>query len=159
MHQFLAHFYTWSSHTRLSLALSKSTWAFPVVETFHIVGMTLLLGSVLVLNLSILGVGLKKPAELARDVRPFLLLGLGTMLCTGIPMFMTSAGYYAPNPAFKIKMSLLLCAMLLQLAIHKVPGMYTGRLIGKVTAFFALLCWFTVAYAGRAIAFPNLFGA
>jgi hypothetical protein len=128
------------------------------VETFHIVGMTLLLGSVLILNLSILGVGLKKPAELAKDVAPFFLVGLATMLTTGIPMFMTSAAYYGPNPAFKIKMSVLVCAILLQVAIHKIPGMYAGRLLGKVTAFLALLCWFTVAYAGRAIAFTNLFG-
>jgi hypothetical protein len=159
MHSFLPHFYHWCSHTWIGMTLAKSTWAFALVETVHIVGLTLLLGSALVLDLSILGVGLKKPADLAKDVMPYLLMGLVVMLSTGIPMFMSSASYYAPNPAFKIKMCMLVVAMVLQLGVAKIPGMYGGRLLGKVTALIAILSWFTVAYAGRAIAFTNLFGS
>ena len=103
MHSFLTQFYHWCSHTWIGTTLAKSAWAFAAIETVHIVGLTVLLGSALVLHLSILGVGLKKPAELAKDVMPYLFGGLAIMLTTGIPMFMSSPTYYAPNPAFRIK--------------------------------------------------------
>ena len=158
MHSFLTQFYHWCSHTWIGTTLAKSAWAFAAIETVHIVGLTVLLGSALVLHLSILGVGLKKPAELAKDVMPYLFGGLAIMLTTGIPMFMSSPTYYAPNPAFRIKMSLLLLAIVLEVAILTTPALYKETLLGKVTALVTLLCWFAVAYAGRAIAFPNLFG-
>ena len=49
-------------------------------------------------------------------------------------------------------------AIATQTAIHRVPGMYSGSLAGKSSACVSLLCWFGVAYAGRAIAFTNLLG-
>ena len=69
-----------------------------------------------------------------------------------------TATSYSINGPFAIKMTLLVCAIAVQMAIHIVPGSYRGSVAGRVAACASLLCWFGIAYAGRAIAFTNLLG-
>jgi hypothetical protein len=89
---------------------------------------------------------------------PWALAGLLISIGTGVPMFMSAATSYGINGPFAIKMTLLVCAIALQVAIHNVPGSYTGSIGGRVAACVSLFCWFGIAYAGRAIAFTNLLG-
>lgn len=159
MHHRLLHFYHWCTHTALGHWLANSSWGFAVVETFHVLGLTLLLGCVFVMNASVLGLRVSpSPKELAAELKPYWVASLLVMLSTGIPMFMSAADYYAPNPAFAIKMSLLLAAIALQLLFFIVPAIYQHSRWSKPLACLTLLCWFGIAYAGRAIAFTNLFG-
>jgi hypothetical protein len=140
--------------------VSKSTWGFAILETFHIVGLTVLLGTIFVINLTVLGVGMRQPAgRLARELAPWTIAGLLVMIGSGVPMFMSSAVGYASSVPFLIKMTLLTSAIALQVAIHSVPRMYDGTAWGKLAACLSLVCWFGVAYAGRAISFEILFGA
>ena len=119
----------------------------------------MLLGSIFVVNLAVLGFGMGRPAaRLARDLAPWGLAGLVVMACSGVPMFMSAAVTYSGSVPFVIKMSLLLSAIALQLAIHRISGMYDGSAFGKLAACVSLACWFGVAYAGRGIAFEVLFG-
>jgi len=139
--------------------ISQSMWGFAVLETIHIIGAVLLLGSIVVLDLKVLGVGLRQPAaRISREVAPWGLAGLALMVGSGIPMFMSAAVTYSGSMPFALKMTLLATAIGIQFGIHKVPGMYTGSATGKAAASLALLCWFAVAYAGRGIAFEVLFG-
>lgn len=154
-----AEFFEWCIHTAIGQVISKSLWGFAIAETFHIVGLTILLGAILLINLTVLGFGVKRPARrVARELFPWVLSGLLLMIGSGIPMFMSSAIVYATSFPLLVKLVLLLSAIALQAIIHNVPGMYEGSISGKASASLALICWFAVAYAGRAISFEILFG-
>ncbi len=140
--------------------VSTSMWGFAILETFHIIGLTIVLGTIFVINLTVLGVGTRQPADqLARELAPWTIAGLLVMMGSGVPMFMSSAVGYAGSVPFLIKMTLLTSAIILQVAIHRVPHMYDGTALGRLAACLSLVCWFGVAYAGRAISFEILFGA
>ena len=81
------------------------------------------------------------------------------MIVSGVPMFMSAAVTYGGSIPFVIKMTLLITGLTLQLAIHRVSGMYDGSGIGKLAACLSLACWFGGAFAGRGIAFEVLFGS
>jgi hypothetical protein len=159
-HLLPASFFRWCVDTRVGMWVSKSMWGFAILETFHIIGLTIVLGTIFVINLTVLGVGARQPAaQLAREVAPWTIGGLLVMIGSGVPMFMSSAVGYGGSVPFLIKMTLLVSAIALQVAIHKVPRMYDGTAWGKLAACLSLVCWFGVAYAGRAISFEILFGA
>jgi len=152
-------FFQWCIQTPLAKAISQSMWGFAMLETVHIIGLTMLLGSIFVVNLTVLGVGMRRPAALlARELAPWGLGGFILMIASGVPMFMSAAMTYSGSVPFAIKMSLLVSAIAVQLSIHKIAGMYDGSAAGKLAACVSLLCWFGVAYAGRGIAFEVLFG-
>jgi hypothetical protein len=151
-------FFEWCAATAIGKFIAASVWTMPILETFHIMGLVFLLGAAFTLNLTVLGVGMRMPSErLARYLFPWALGGLLIAIVTGIPMFMSAAPLYGKSGPFALKMSLLVSAIVLQIAIHKVHGMYRST-IGRVAAVVTLVCWFGIAYAGRAIAFSNLLG-
>ncbi|HLK46780.1 MAG TPA: DUF6644 family protein [Bryobacteraceae bacterium] len=152
-------FFQWCVNTPLARLISQSMWGFAVLETFHIAGLVMVLGSILVVDLTVLGFGMRQPAErLARQVAPWGLAGLVVMIASGVPMFLSAAVTYSGSTPFAIKMTLLACGMGLQLGMHARSGMYAGSGAGKIAACLSLICWFGVAYAGRGIAFEVLFG-
>jgi hypothetical protein len=80
------------------------------------------------------------------------------MAASGIPMFMPAAVIYSASIPLVIKLGLLISALALQFAIHKISGMYDGSVAAKLAKGLSLVCWFAVAYAGRGIACEALFG-
>jgi hypothetical protein len=156
-HVFPASFLPWCVATPLAKYVALSVWSFPILETFHIMGLTLLLGSVFSLNLTVLGVGVRMPGDvLAKQLFPWAVAGFLLMVGTGIPMFMSAAPVYGDSRPFSIKMTLLVTAIVVQTAIHRIPGSYAGSRMARIAACVSLFCWFGIAYAGRAIAFTNL---
>ena len=63
-------------------AIRSSTWLFPFIEAFHLVGLAMVGGAVLLVDFRLLGLGLKRQpvAELARDAQPWL-IGVPKLLC------------------------------------------------------------------------------
>jgi hypothetical protein len=158
-----ASFFRWCVATPIGSYFHTSLWGFAILETFHILGLTLLLGTIFVVNLSVLGLGLRQSVDrIARELAPWTVAGLLLMIGSGVPMFMSSAIQYGSSFPFLIKMMLLLSAIALQVAIYRKatkPGVTEGSRVGRLAACLALICWFGVAYAGRAISFEILFGA
>jgi hypothetical protein len=151
-------FFRWCSSTWIGKYIAHSVWTMPILETFHIMGLVVLLGAAFVLNLTVLGVGIRVPGStLARQLFPWALGGLLLAITTGIPMFLSAASLYGHSGPFAIKMALLISAIALQVSIHNVRGLY-GSTMGRAAACLSLICWFGIAYAGRAIAFSNLLG-
>jgi hypothetical protein len=135
-------------------------WGFAVLETIHLIGLVLVLGSIFVINLRVLGFGVKQPvAQLTRDVAPWGLAGFVLMVGSGIPMFMSAAITYSGSEPFLVKMILLLSAIVLQIVIYGLFRKEGNVMPRKLVALLSLVCWFGVAYAGRAIAFEILFGS
>jgi len=139
--------------------IRDSQYGMPLVQSVHLVGLTLLLATVLVLNLRLAGVALKdSPLDwLAQQLRPWMLVGLAVVVLSGLLIFVgTPAKYLASNP-FRVKMAALGLAMLFQYGMLRQfaapDSAPRSRAVRLVVAALSLTLWFTVGWAGRAIAF------
>ena len=153
----LLPFFEWCEATGLGRTIRESLWAFPVVEAFHLVGLSLLGGALLVVDLRLLGWGLKDGtiADLNRQARPWLLAAVVIMLGTGVMLFLSEAIKCYYNTAFWVKISTLPFALAFTLTVKERfarSAMYTSaesQWVGTAD----LLLWFIVAAGGRWIGF------
>ena len=125
--------------------LIKDTWLFPVIQSIHLVGLTLLVGTIALVDFALLGFGIRRvPAsQLARRLAPWTTAGLITMFATGPLLFWSDWVRYVKNPAFVVKMALLAVALAVHFSIDR---------RGKWGAVLSLAAWSCVVLAGRAIA-------
>ena len=153
----LLPFFEWAEATGLGRIIRESLWAFPVVEAFHLVGLSLLGGALLVVDLRLLGWGLTDGtiADLNRQARPWLLAAVVIMLGTGVLLFLSEAIKCYYNTAFWVKISTLPFALAFTLTVKERfarSATYTSATSQWVGAA-DLLLWFIVAAGGRWIGF------
>jgi hypothetical protein len=152
-------YFLWIENTRLGHGIRESKWTFTLSEVAHLLGLTVLLGTTLLLALRLFGFVLQKKsvASIARELKPVSIGALGVTLLTGTLLFSSEATKCWGNIAFRYKMLFLFLALLFQFTgLQKVARAEDRRfspLTRKVTAFIAVFLWFGVAIAGRAIAF------
>lgn len=153
-------FFQWCEGTFIGETVRTSVWLFPVIEAIHLLGLSLLGGAVLILDLRLIGVmlGSEPIAELARSTRRWVVVGVTTMILTGVPLFLSEAVKCYYNPSFWVKMVTLPVAVGFTIAVRrwiaKRPPAATSpqtRLAGAIS----MLLWFTVAAAGRWIGFSS----
>lgn len=155
----LMSFCQWIDYTWFGHGVRDSVWLFPFVEIFHLLGLGLLGGTVLLLNLRLLNLDFRSEptSELARDVRPWMLLGLGVMLVSGFFLFSSESVKMFGNPAFRFKMLFLLLAVLYTFTFYrKVTSARETELSPvwrKLAALVSVLLWAGVGLAGRAIGY------
>jgi hypothetical protein len=148
--------FLWFDHSALANVIRDSTWAFAALEVVHLLGLTLLLGSIAVLDLRLLGGGLKDQSvtEIALDTSPWTMIGLATVTLTGIVMAVAEANRLYGSGPFFIKMLLFALAVILTFTFHR---KITRSEPTAAAAFWgglaSLVLWFGVGFAGRAIAF------
>jgi len=144
--------------TGLGTAIRDSSWLFPVIETVHLIGLALLGGAVLMVDLRLLGFGLRERpiAFLVDQTRPWLLVALATLIATGVPLFLSEAIKCYFSPAFWVKMGALVLALAYTLGVRNrlaptlgASALWPARALGLVS----LALWLTVAAAGRWIGF------
>ncbi len=142
-------------------AIRESIWLFPAIEAVHLLGLALLGGAVLILDLRLLGFGLTNApiSQLERQTRPWLVAALLTMLITGVPLFLSESLKLYDNQAFWIKLAALACALLATLTIRihialrlDISRINTG-LRHRALATISLSLWLIVIIAGRWIGF------
>ena len=82
-------FFEWLEYTALGTAVRESLWAFPIIEAVHLLGLGLLGGALLLVDLRLWGTGLTKQpiAAVVRHAHPWLVAGAVLMFLTGIPWF------------------------------------------------------------------------
>ena len=153
----LLPFFEWCEATALGLAVRESVWLFPVVEAVHLLGLCLLGGALLVVDLRMLGAGLTRtPLQmLARQARPWLMAGVGTMVATGTVLFLSEAIKCYYSQAFWVKITTLPVALLFTFAVRQrvALGEHTTTRLAAATGAISIALWFTVAAAGRWIGF------
>jgi hypothetical protein len=153
----LLPFFEWCETTAIGQGIKDSAWLFPVIEAVHLLGLSALGGSLLVLDLRMLGLGLRRQsiAALAENTRAWLLGSLAVMIVTGTALFLSESVKCYYSEAFWLKITTLPVALLFTLTIRRRVALAgTGttlrtRLVGLVS----LSLWFTVAAAGRWIGF------
>src|SRR5262245_41119370 len=97
----LLPFYEWVDSTRLSQFLQASTYTFPVVEVFHLVGLTIFLGAAVLVSLRLLGLGLKEPAsQIQQGIWAWTWVGFLSVGITGIILLIAEPIKLAHNAAF-----------------------------------------------------------
>jgi hypothetical protein len=155
----LYEFAQWSEATGLGKMIRNSQYAFPIVEFFHLAALAVIGGAVLVVDMRLLGLGLKKTsvAQLARDAQPWMTGSLIVMLASGIALYTSEATKCYQSPAFWIKMISLLLAMIFTYTIRRRTAAADEQGISpfacKSVGVLSIALWFTVAWGGRWIGF------
>jgi len=123
----------------------KNSWLFPVIQSVHLSGIALLVGTIVIVDLRLLNLALRqhKVSEIARRFAPWTRAGTAIMLITGPVLFASDVPRYIHNPAFIFKMAVLLVALTFHFMVEK---------RGKVAAWISIALWTFVVLGGRAIA-------
>jgi hypothetical protein len=151
-------FFYWCERTPVGAMIKQSKWSFAVIETVHIMALAVLLGSFLIVDLRLFGVGMRRQtvAEVASQFAPTSWVSFAVMVATGIPMYLSEAVRLSTSAPFFYKMVFLSLALLFHLTVHRrstKSGSEAGTGLAKVAASLSLVCWLAVALAGRAIAY------
>ena len=148
--------------TGLGRMMRESLWAFPIVETIHIAAFAIVVGSIVVLDLRLLGLSRRVPlARLASHVLPWTLLAFGVAVLSGLTMFTAHAADYLGNGVFMLKMGLILAAGLNAAALHMGAlqasaawDVETGPPARvRVAAAASIVLWLGVIACGRLLAY------
>ena len=137
----------------------ESNWLFPVIESVHLLALALLGGSILIVDLRMLGLGLsgREVKEIAREARPYMNVALVLMISTGIPLFLSEPIKCYYSPAFWVKMWTLAIALIYTYTIRtKTTRMDVVQNTARrqvLVGALSIALWFTVASAGRWIGF------
>jgi hypothetical protein len=145
------------SQSHLGRAMQTSKWDFAIIETIHLLALAVLGGSVLVVDLRLLGLIMKD--ESARNVRrglSRLLLGsLVVMILSGVCLLSEEAGKCYYSSAFRWKMALLASAVTFYFTFHRRALIATDKgaacVWSRVAGIVSLTLWLGVGVAGRAI--------
>ena len=145
-------FATWCQQTALAEAIRSRPWPYPAIETFHIAGMVLVFGTILILNLRVFGLILRSEpvSQIAHDLTPLTFIGLGVQLVSGSLMFVTSAMKFTENALFGIKIGLVIAAVAYHFAVHRKAAIArdtpTDRL--RLSAAVSFVLWAGVVLTG-----------
>jgi hypothetical protein len=159
LHTFIERFVQWCYYSKDYAFVRDSKYAIPLLQSLHLAGLTLLLGTTVLLNIRLLGIGFRKlPLPLITDqLWPWSKAGLVLTICTGIMVFLPDPTRYAQSGPFRLKMLLLCLALLYQFTIFRKAvrrdPQSRPRIRNAAVAAISLLLWFGVGWLGRAIAF------
>ena len=155
----LWHFAQWSESTALGTAIRNSQYAFPIIEFFHLAALAVIGGAVLIVDLRLLGLGLRKTpvAVLASDAQPWVTGSLIVMILSGVSLYTSEATKCYQSFAFWIKISSLILVMIFTYTVRRKVALADERrvppLASKAVALASVSLWFAVAWGGRWIGF------
>jgi hypothetical protein len=154
----LLPYFEWVEATTIGHTIRQSLWLFPVIEAVHLLGLSVLGGAVLIVDLRMLGAGLRNHAisQVARDARPWFVGALVIMLLTGWALFSSEAIKCYYNFSFWVKITTLPVAIVFAFVVR--DRIAAGAALNattrpRVVGLLSMVLWFTVAAAGRWIGF------
>jgi len=152
----------WLQATPLATTISENEILFPWIEAIHVLAITLVVGTISIVDLRLLGLASRDVAigRLLRELLPWTWGAFVVAALTGGLMFSSNATTYAHNSFFQRKMIFLALAGV-NMAIFHVLGRHIGRwdgtgdtpLTAKAAGGFSLLLWICVVACGREIGF------
>jgi hypothetical protein len=142
---------------------SLGGWGYAFINLAHILGIATLSGSVLVLDLRLMGLHREVPLQsIASNTLPLMVIGFITALVSGLCLLSANASEYAGNPFLLIKFSALAVALINILLIGKIPAWkkrsdvdvaIADKNILALAGSISLLSWLVVIGCGRLIAY------
>lgn len=153
----------WLESTAVARLIQESTYGFPIVVAVHILGLTFSVGTLLWVDVRMLGPGLRelRVSEVYHALAPWFLGGFALMLISGATLFVAFATSAYANGYFRLKMILLLVAGLNALVFHRVTqrGATLWDAAGRPPAsvrlagLASLVAWAGVILAGRMMSY------
>ncbi|MGD0909348.1 MAG: DUF6644 family protein [Candidatus Acidiferrales bacterium] len=159
----LFHLCQWLYASSFGTAIRESQYGFPLIETAHVLGITVLVGTVAIVDLRLLGLVMKREpvSDVLEQVLPLTWGGFVIMFVSGSLLLLSKAELYYGNPLFRIKLGLLLLAGLNPLIFHSTvyrsvsawgESQVTPKR-AKLAAVLSLTLWSAIVVTGRAIAY------
>jgi hypothetical protein len=137
---------------------SESIWAYPMILTMHTVGLGIVVGAAVIVDLRLLGVGPGIPLEEVKRVFPIFWLGFFINLVSGLMLFVSEAEDKATQPVFLIKLLLVAIGVIVTARIRRrlfgvgSPPMRAAS-SGRTLALTSLVVWGGAIVAGRLMAY------
>ncbi len=161
--QILYSFCYWLGNTAMGRSIHDSAWMFPVIETVHLFGVVVLVGSTSVLDLRLMGVAFKDytVSMLAQRFLPWIWGGFVVQVVTGVLLFSSEATKMYGSDVFRAKMLMIAAAGINALVFHTLAYRSVGKwerdpvapLSARFAGAFSILLWFGIVGAGRWIAY------
>ena len=160
----MAHFLAWLEASQLGVfTRSLGVWSYGVINLVHILGIILLFGSILILDLRLLGAWRQIPlAVLSRPTTTMAQIGFVLVVCSGIPMITVKPTDYIDNPFLLIKFPAIALALLNVWLVHRSPAWQAHRTRDLLPderrrlaggAALSLIFWLTAITSGRMIGY------
>ena len=161
----IAGFLEYLESSSLAVGIRDSLYMFPVIEAFHVLGLTLVFGTISIVDLRLLGIAsTRRPfTRIAADIVKWTWAAFALSAVTGLLMFITNADVYFNNFAFRTKIVLLALSGVNLLIFELTAGRTVDRWdkdaaappAGKTVAVLSLVLWIGVIFAGRWIGFTT----
>ena len=149
-------------------AFMQLHWSWPLVESAHFIGLTLLLGAIAAWDLRLLGFLKNVPAAAFHRLVPFAVIGFAINISSGSLFLMTQPDQYVYNPAFHLKVLCILLAganvgcfyLLMFRRVAAAEGGAPVPAAARLSGAISLALWITVIVCGRMITFfrPHVCG-
>ncbi|MCS6996772.1 MAG: hypothetical protein NZ533_07430 [Casimicrobiaceae bacterium] len=144
--------------TALAQWVRVTPLAYPVLEVLHLWAIAIVFGSIVFIDLRILGIGLRNggafPVDAwARALLPWTLGAFALAVLSGALMFLSRAADFVSNPAFAVKLTLIVLAALNAALLHLRDGLRRSSPVNRWQAILSIGCWLGVMAAGRWIAY------
>jgi hypothetical protein len=151
----------WLESTSIAQAISTSIWMYPTFESLHYVGLALLLGGIMLIDLRLLGFARSLPLRTMITLLPWVWIGFVINVVTGTLMFIYGASSFALNPAFQLKLVLMALAgvnaLLFTIAAARSGNEWVSSgdtpVAIKTIATLSMVFWVGVMTAGRWMAY------
>jgi hypothetical protein len=153
----------WLHDTAFGTVIRESVWAEPIIETIHVLTLGVFLGFVILLDLRLLDLVLRRTpvSTIFRQLNPWLFGSFAVMIVTGITLFTGDPVLFYGTIFFKLKMLMLLAAALNVVVFNFTVGrtMMQWDLLpvtprgAKITGILSLVLWIAVVACGRGIAY------
>ena len=155
----LLPFFQWLEASAGSVAIRESTLLYPFIETTHVLTLCLFLGMIALLDLRLIGVGLRgvPVSEVAGRLLPWALAGFVLMAISGLLLFYSGPVRAAANIFFQIKMGLIsltgINALVFHFTVYRRVAIWDCEpvppLRARLAGYFSLLLWSGVVICGR----------
>lgn len=156
-------FCQWLEQTYVASSIRQSLWLFPAIETVHLFGMALLVVTITAFDLRLLGLALGRASvsDVRRALLPWSWTAFAVQVMTGVLLFSSEAVKLFANPAFRLKLVLIVLAGIQVAIFHRIgfrnlPAWDTSPSTpkaAKLAGFISLVLWLSIAAAGRFIGF------
>ncbi|HEY1984549.1 MAG TPA: DUF6644 family protein [Terracidiphilus sp.] len=156
-------FCKWLEQTPVGAGVRESVWLFPIIESLHLLGMAVLVGTIFMLDLRLLGWTMRRVrvSALAGWLFPWTWAGLIVQVITGAVLFSSEAAKLYPNPAFRLKLILIGAAGIHALLFHRLVYRDVAAwndsaelpMGAKIAGLISIVLWAGIVTAGRFIGF------
>jgi hypothetical protein len=153
----------WIQNTDSSTSLRESTYIFPIIETTHVLALSLSVGLLVVSDLRLIGaVMARRPAsEVFRQLAPWMLAGFAIMFASGLLLFWSQALKAYNSIFFRTKLLLLILAgvnaAVYHLTVYRRMSEWENKLVppsqARMAGWLSLIIWAGVIAAGRTMAY------